>query len=206
MLEAVEIACTRGRKLLFEDVSFVSSGGEAFRVCGGNGAGKTSLLRILTGLSRPDRGLVLWESEPIAKEIDNFRSRLIYIGHSESLKPELTLYENLVFLLTLSNISVSSERLLSDMENWGLGAVAHNLVSTLSKGQKRLGSLVRLLYCKAKRLWILDEPFSGLDQSATSRLICLLDNHLASQGVLVYTTHENIGLKSPGRHISLEKM
>ncbi len=197
MLKLVDVACIRGQGLLFRNLSRSINCGSLLRVHGANGVGKTSLLRIIVGLSSPHTGQVIWKQQPISQDMDYFRTQLLFIGHSDALKPDLTPHENISFLLALGKIRVDEDQLSQDISRWGLGRLKGKPVYSLSKGQRRRLSLMRLLYGHNKPLWVLDEPFIGLDPKAISVLVALIESHLARKGIVIYTTHQNVDIKSP---------
>ena len=204
MLEATDLACTRGTRRLFEAVSFVLPRGEVLRVRGENGSGKTSLLRILAGLSPAAHGEVRWNDRPIRRQREEYAAEMVFIGHSNALKDDLTAAENLRYAAALAGVAASRVRIGAALAEEGLARAADLPVQWLSQGQKRRVALVRLALCGARRLWILDEPFSGLDRGAVTRLAARVSAHVRDGGVVVYTTHQEIDLCLPGRNLDLQ--
>src|SRR3954467_9093617 len=158
MLEAAELECERGARILFRGISFVVPGGELLRVAGANGSGKTSLLRILCGLARPSAGEVRWKGQPIGGLREDYARELVYIGHAPAVKDDLTPRENLEISCRLSGQSTRGEALAAALERLGGPELP---VRKLSQGQRRRAALARLLVSDAS-LWLLDEPFATL--------------------------------------------
>ena len=204
ILEVVKLACARGGELLFKNLSFNVSGGAVLKVEGANGVGKTSLLRIVVGLSSPITGQVLWNGKSIQKRADSYRSNMLYLGHSDGLRPGLTLFENISFLQKLGDFKIDRNQVNTTLTSLGLGNVLHSPTSSLSKGQRRRGSLLRLFYASNKPLWVLDEPFVGLDQNGVEQITSVIDNHVAMGGLLIYSTHQPVTLRSPEKLVSLD--
>lgn len=198
MLEAQAIACVRGSRRLFARLSFRLEARQALRVMGDNGAGKTSLLRIVAGLAPAEEGRVLWNG--MAAQGEDFRRELLFIGHANALKDDLTPIENLGHALALAGTPAKQEQLGAELERQGLGAAMHLPVKLLSQGQKRRAALARLAFSEARPLWILDEPFAALDGAAVGRLAQTLATHLARGGMLLFTTHQEVPL--PGANVA----
>lgn len=204
MLQALEISCVRGNREVFSRLSFSVEHGAALRVQGENGAGKTSLLRILAGLSSAAAGAVQWRGARIAQLGESFRRDVLFLGHSNALKDDLTPLENLRHALAVAGAHANLSALRTVLETDGLGSVAEYPVQWLSQGQKRRVAMARLAFGGARRLWILDEPFSALDTDAVKRLAARLSGYVAGGGLLVYTTHQEVALGVPTQDLVLQ--
>jgi heme exporter protein A len=191
MLEVRNLSCSRGDRPLFSDVSFTLTSGQWLHVQGSNGAGKTSLLRQLVGLSEPESGEIFWQGQR-APSPDHARDTL-YLGHHAAIKDDLSALENLLFSAALDGLVTTDHVVLHALHRMGLRGREHLPVRVLSAGQKRRVSLAKLLIRPA-RLWVLDEVFNALDTSAVSLLGQLLDAHLASDGLAVLTSHQPLPL------------
>jgi heme exporter protein A len=189
---------------LFESLNFEVQAGEAHRIAGDNGCGKTSLLRLLCGLALPTQGTVRWNGCDIRNEREDFNRQLIYIGHASGVKEDLLAWENVLFAATLSGQKVSREQVYDVLDLLGLGRAADLPTRSLSQGQRKRVALARLWLGMQTPLWILDEPFAALDPEAVLQLCRLLDQHLAQGGMLIYTTHQEINLLTQAHlHLSL---
>jgi heme exporter protein A len=195
-LSAQHVACIRGERELFGDVNLCVQGGDALRIAGTNGSGKSSLLRILCGLSLPHHGRVCWNGEDISRLREQFCGQLIYLGHANGVKDDLLAWENLVFAGALANMAISRDSAYAALDRLGLGAAADLPTRSLSQGQRKRVALARLQMGAAQALWILDEPFTALDQAAVDQLIVTINAHLARGGMVVYTTHQEITLQA----------
>lgn len=194
--QAHQLSCMRGDLQLFSGVSFDLQPGDAMRVAGTNGSGKTSLLRMLAGLSMPTEGEVRWNGKNIRRQRDEFCSRLIYLGHANGVKDDLVAWENLVVASTLSGRRVSRDAAYAALEQLGLGRAADLPTRVLSQGQRKRVALARLSLDLSAALWILDEPFTALDQSAVAALCGTVNAHLERGGMVIYTTHQEIELSA----------
>lgn len=185
------LACVRGGRAVFTQLNFSVADGEALLVTGRNGAGKSSLLRVIAGLVRlADGKLSLEGGDPEA----SIGEQAHYLGHQDALKPALSVAENLRFWAAyLGNTASDIEPAL---EAVALRPLASLPAAYLSAGQRRRLSIARLIAVK-RPIWLLDEPTSALDAASQERLAGLMREHLAGGGMIVAATHGPIGLEAP---------
>ncbi|HSW06070.1 cytochrome c biogenesis heme-transporting ATPase CcmA [Aquabacterium sp.] len=191
LLAARALACRRGRRLLFTGLDLQLGAGSVTWLRGTNGSGKTSLLRILAGLSQPAEGQVLWQGQPLNAAA---RGHIAYIGHANALKDDLTLGEAVAFLGTLGGVADAAERTPQALERLGLASRRNAPVRTLSQGQRRRGALARLALDDVPRCWILDEPYDALDRASVATLSGLIEAHAACGGAVLLTSHQAVEL------------
>ena len=194
MLETTALACERGGLRLFSDLGFALHAGGLLRVRGANGSGKTTLLRTLAGLTRPAAGEVRWRGEAIGEE---YRREMLFLGHAAALKDELTVLENLEFTARISGLEISGSMISDALERLGIARLANLPARYLSQGQRKRAALARLALASDALLWLLDEPFSALDDEAISRVSALCAAHLAAGGMLVLTSHQDVPIAAP---------
>jgi heme exporter protein A len=188
------LACERSERLLFKGLSFGLSASQLLLVQGGNGQGKTSLLRLLTGLGRPDAGEVRWRGEPIARCRDRYHREMAYLGHANGIKDDLNPVENLRFHVALHGRPFEQAQALDTLKRLGLSRCLDLPCRALSFGQRRRVALSALLLAGAS-LWILDEPLTGLDVTAVALVEGLIRDHLHAGGMVVATTHQVMNLE-----------
>jgi heme exporter protein A len=185
-LQAHSVACQRGGRTVFSNVSFALSSGQLLELKGPNGSGKSSLLRLIAGLSEPVEGQIALEGGSADLTIGQ---QAHYAAHQEAIKPPLTVIENLAFwgdFLGGGDIAAALDALdLTDLASYP--------AALLSAGQKRRLSLARLALVP-RLLWLLDEPTVGLDSASLGRLMTLLRGHLSGGGLAVIATHVTLGL------------
>ena len=194
MLQARQIGCTRGNRRLFHDLSFRLETKQALRVGGENGSGKTSLLRMLAGLSPVEAGEILWNDGRIAALGDDYQRDLAFLGHSNGLKDDLTAVENLRYALALAGMDAGDAALRAALGAQGLASTADLPARLLSQGQKRRVALCRLGFSTDKPLWVLDEPFAALDAVSVARVAAVVIAHLLAGGMAIFTTHQEVEL------------
>lgn len=199
-LRADDLECLRGEVLLFEGLGLRVSAGEVLQIEGPNGSGKTSLLRMLAGLTLPEAGVVYWNGEPIREDRPRFHADLHYLGHQHAVKAGLSVLENLRFHAGIGGHSMEPEAALVRV---GLGRQLHQSADTLSAGQRRRAALARLLLRPAP-LWILDEPYTALDASGIALVNELICEHVRAAGLVVLTSHQAVEL--PGLPLRLLKL
>ncbi len=192
-LAVSNLKCVRGERPLFDGLGFRLDSGQLLHLRGANGAGKTSLLRLLCGLSRPEAGQILWNATPIDVQAEVFRQDLFYLGHHNALQEALTVDDNLAFYAALAGAEPNAADTGSALERMGLRGCQRRLVRHLSQGQKRRVALSRLMLNRAS-LWVLDEPFVALDQNSITLLAGVIAAHLQGGGMAVLTSHQQVDI------------
>ena len=195
LLEASELTCIRDHRVLFSELNLQLQAGEILQIEGVNGAGKTSLLRILCGLMSPQEGDVYWRGETIRRCRPLFHEELLYIGHNPGVKEELTAQENLRFYQAQGAHRGDIDEALDQV---GLYAYEDVLVRSMSAGQRRRVALARL-WLSTATLWILDEPLTAIDRDGISHLQARLQQHAENGGSVILTSHQPLNAASVRR-------
>jgi heme exporter protein A len=190
-LDVRELTCSRGERVLFAPTSFVAGPGDIVWLRGGNGQGKTTLLRTLAGLASPGAGHVAWQGTGDAPP------RRVYLAHANAIKDELTVRESLRFLLDLDGLPVSEAELDDALDRFGLFSRRHAFVRTLSQGLRRRVALARLAAQREPLPWLLDEPFDALDAAGVEVLCDLVAGHARRGGCVVLTSHLPVPITDP---------
>jgi len=191
-LRLEDLTCIRGSRQLFGGLSLEVRPGQLLRVRGSNGAGKTSLLRMMCGLLLPSNGQVLWCERPLAVQRARFGEDLVYLGHATALKDELSPIENLLDACELNGHAPTKLAAMAALKGAGLRGHERTPARRLSQGQRRRSALARLAINHKASLWILDEPFNALDTAASDWLTGLIEAHLKSNGMVVLTSHQDM--------------
>ena len=189
MLEVSNLACSRGDHRLFSGLNFSLDFGQIMQVKGANGSGKTSLLRTLCGFITPDEGDIIWRGESIRELDEEYYAEMMYLGHLNAIKDELSALENLRISAGLSGVELEEKEAMAALKRMGLRGRELLPTKVLSQGQRRRVALARLLVSDAK-LWVLDEPLTALDVGAVALIQELMAEHLARHGMVIFTTHQ----------------
>lgn len=197
-LEARGISCVRGERELFSRLDLEVFTGQCLHVRGENGIGKTSLLRLLTGLTSPESGDIFWNGHSIKNEASEYHSKLLFLGHRDALKEDLSAIENLRMYAAIDGVALSEQEAFSSLWRFGLRGREDLPVNCLSAGQKKRVLMARMLTRRAQ-VWILDEPFNALDAHAVEELQGLIAEHLESNGLVVLTSHQPLAI--PGMRV-----
>ena len=184
------LACRRGERLVFRGLDFVLEPGGALILVGPNGSGKSSLLRVMAGLTPLETGTLFWDGADIDEDRAAHRGRLHFVGHSDALKPVLSVAEMLGFWVGMRG---GTDRSATALGRFGLGAVADLPCRYLSAGQRRRLALARLV-ADAAPPWLLDEPTTGLDSEAARQLLAAIAEHRRTGGRVVLSTHAPLDL------------
>ncbi|WP_426204973.1 cytochrome c biogenesis heme-transporting ATPase CcmA [Pseudomonas sp. TWP3-1] len=196
VLQTVALACERDLRLLFENLELRLVSGDMLQISGPNGSGKTSLLRLLSGLMQPTEGQVLLNGKPLAEQRSELARNLLWIGHAAGIKELLTPEENLSWLCALHQ-PAAREAIWQALAAVGLRGFEDVPCHSLSAGQQRRVALARL-YLDSPPLWILDEPFTALDKQGVAQLEAHLAEHCERGGMVVLTTHHALSRTPAG--------
>jgi heme exporter protein A len=187
-IRAQDLTVRRGNEVLFKALQFDLRAGQLVWLRGSNGSGKTSLLRVIAGLSRPDGGQLTWAGTSLAQSAE-FKSRLVYMGHANALKDDLTAMEALRFLTTVHGRSCSQERMDAALRRMGVFHRRKLPVRMLSQGQRRRVALARLALEDRPGFWVLDEPFDALDDAGLALVQELFIENVQRGGMVLFTSH-----------------
>lgn len=181
---------------LFENVCGSLGSGEILQVAGGNGCGKTTLLKILTTALSPVKGELYWQGRALRQHRAEYLNDMVFVGHAPGIKANLTPRENLSWLACLS--PSCKQNIQGALERVGLGAYLNTPCASLSAGQQRRVALSRLLISRAT-LWVLDEPLTAIDREGVELIERLFEEHLARGGAVIVSSHQELSL--PGVNI-----
>lgn len=201
MINVIDIACERNDRMLFSGITFSLQAGEVLQIAGHNGAGKTSLLRLLAGLARPAEGQVLWQNVPVSRQREEWHAQLLWLGHRVGIKGSMTADENLRFY----HPRCDRKQRWQALEQVALVGYEELPVAQFSAGQQRRVALARLWLSEAL-LWILDEPFTALDKAGIEALTARIEYHVRQGGTVILTTHQPLrALTVPLRTLNLSE-
>lgn len=193
-LSVHHLSCERGYRELFNDLNFELYPGEILHIKGENGAGKTSLLRILSGLALPVTGEISFNGYDCRKYRSEYNEHQAFIGHKLGIKLELTPIENIRSYCELGK-SRTEQQILDVLEKVGLYGFEEMYCNQLSAGQKRRVALAQAILSET-RLWILDEPFTSLDVIGVEFFLKMIQQHVEQGGMVLLTTHQEVNLEN----------
>ena len=165
---------------ILEDINLEIKQGDFLNIYGSNGAGKTTLLKLLSGLTEPSAGEIKFNN-------DDFMGKVFILGHKNGIKLNLTVLENLQFISNNQDI----KKIKSVIEKYELTSKMNTLAKYLSHGQQKRVALMKAMI-NDYDVWLLDEPYSGLDQAGEEILDKILVDHIKNSGVAVITNHKEI--------------
>lgn len=199
-LKVQSLACVRGGRQVFGEISFALDAGELLLVTGTNGSGKSSLLRLLAGLLPITSGEVRWNEVDIGDEVIGYQQQVAYLGHKDAMKPVLTVDEMLDYWCALSGQKQNEKAL----EVFGLEGLRQQPIRFLSAGQRRRLALTRLLLL-SRTLWLLDEPVTALDMQSQEIFMDVLARHRDAGGMAVMAVHHMPAMQNV-KHLTMESM
>lgn len=193
LIKANDLTCVRQKRQLFAPISFELTAGEMLLIQGANGSGKSSLLRLLSGIATPESGDVYWQGQSIYAASNDYAEHIHYLGHANGLKSGLSILENLELANQLNlHQKHAHSTIAKTPEDWlaqfHLTQHIHTITQYLSAGQKRRVALMKC-FLFPKPLWILDEPLTSLDMEAQALFLNELQNHLKTGGIAMMSSH-----------------
>jgi heme exporter protein A len=200
-LSVEKVHVWRGDRHVLQGVSLMLRPRQLLHVSGPNGTGKTTLLRVVCGLLRPEQGLVSWLGKSISSIRAEYQATLAYASHEPALKADLTALENLCFAVGLKR-RVTRDELRASLERTGVAACADLPARVLSAGQRRRVAMARVLAMSAS-LWLLDEPFTNLDAAGTDLMASLLQEHVEQGGAALVVAHHDLKIDVDMRRLDL---
>ena len=187
-LQLDQVSIFRAGAMLVSCVSATLCPGNALLVQGGNGSGKTSLLRTVCGWRPNFEGRIAWRGLAMPEGTEALRDSLAYLGHREGLHEDLTPMENLRWIMALGGEPCCDEQVGHALSMIGLPQARRRPVRVLSQGQRRRVALARLLLTR-KPLWVLDEPLAFLDTAAQQIIRGCVSRHLQAGGMALLSCH-----------------
>ena len=183
LLEMKNISLSRNDNPILSNINLELNPSSVINIHGRNGCGKTSLLKIIVGITEPTDGII---NNNILSDDDK---NITYIGHKHGIKNNLTLSENILFEPSIYN---GKQKNIDDMiKRYQMGKYKDYLSKNLSHGQQKKISLIKASLSNAK-VWVIDEPYSALDKDAIKILDSCIYEHLCNQGSVIMTNHEPI--------------
>lgn len=204
VISVTNLSIIKRDRLLFENLNFALVQGGLLYVKGQNGAGKTSLLRVLAGLVEADCGNVYFSGQNIQDCRENYHQYLVYFGHKLGINQTLSAVENLQYWCKQHQVDISIDTIFSTLSELNLVGLEDIPVANLSAGQQRRVALARFWFKEGAKLWILDEPFTALDTQGIDLISKQITKFLSIGGSVVMTSHQALRLDYPTEELTLE--
>jgi len=201
-LEVERVHVWRGDRHVLKGVSLRLGSGELLHISGPNGTGKTTLMRVVCGLLRPEQGTVSWLGQSILRVREQYQAALAYASHEPALKGDLTALENLRFAVGLKR-RITAADITASLERTGVAGCADLPTRVLSAGQRRRVAMARVLAMRAS-LWLLDEPFTNLDAGGAELMSGLLQAHVEGGGSALVVAHHELKIGCAIRRLELQ--
>ena len=189
MILVKDLSIERSSKKIFENVNLSLGSGKIILLKGKNGSGKTTLLKALLNLIEPSSGSIYWKGKLLKKNLYNFFNHVTYIADRTSSLRKLSVQENIkiwkkIFLSNISNSQV--ENILKTLK---LDIYLDQKVNSLSFGETKKLEFLRLII-ENKKIWILDEPLSNLDNESIDVIAQTFEDHLSKEGSIIFSSHQ----------------
>ena len=194
VLEIISVYFSRNKRLIFDNFSLKIQKSQIMILIGNNGVGKTTLFDLIIGILQPSNGEIKIHNKATFELFKQKREFFTYIPHKDALKDNLTVMENIENWLHLSNNNFSKEEVINNLKYFDLSLITNIKVGRLSHGQKKKVSLSKLLLSR-NSLWLLDEPFNGLDKKSSLKVKNLIEKHSQSGGSVLLSTHLDVKIK-----------
>ena len=195
MLLANNLSFQRNNKEIFKNLNISLTPKKIIHLRGRNGIGKTTLIKILTNMLLPSSGEIYWNGKNIKKNLNEFFNNLTYIMDTQTSKIEMTVMENIIFWKKLFSSPIELNEIDAIINFLLLKNYKNTKVNYLSTGEIKKLELCRLII-EQKKLWILDEPYVGLDQLMIDSVNATFENHIANGGMIIFSSHSNPALKN----------
>jgi len=207
MLLANNISFYRNNSIIFEDVSLALPPKKIINITGANGIGKTTLLKILTHVLIPEKGDIFWNGKNIKKNLFDYYKDVTFVMDKQTSNINLSVIENIFFWKKLFSSIISKKEIDAILDLLSLSSYRNILINFLSYGEIKKLELARLVI-EQKKLWVLDEPYIGLDIETISLLNETFINHINSGGMIIFASHyvpnipnlENLHLEDYAQH------
>ena len=189
MILVKDLSIERSNKKIFENINLSLGTGKIILLKGKNGSGKTTLLKAILNLIEPSSGAIYWEGKLLKKNLYNFFNNVTYIADKTSSLNKLSVQENIniwkkIFLSNISNSQV--ENILKTLK---LNIYLNQKVNSLSFGETKKLEFLRLII-ENKKIWILDEPLSNLDDVSIDVIAQTFEDHRTKEGSIIFSSHQ----------------
>ena len=185
-----DLSIERSNKIIFENINLSISSGKIILLKGKNGCGKTTLLKAIINIIEPSSGLIYWKGKPIRNNLYDYYNNITYIGDKISSLSKLTVRENINIWKRIFVSNIDKSQIENILKTLKLDSYLNQKVSSLSFGESKKLELVRLII-EDKKIWILDEPLSNLDEESIDIIGQTFQDHRSKEGSIIFSSHQN---------------
>ncbi len=193
MLLVQDISLARSDKLIFDKISISLGTGKIFILKGKNGSGKTSLLKTILYILEPSSGNIYWKSKILKNNLYDFYKSITYIADKTSSIKQLTVNENINIWKRIFVSNIDKEQINNVLQALNLNNYSEKKVNQLSLGEIKKLELLRLII-ENRKIWILDEPFTNLDQETIEVLSQTFEDHAKNEGSIIFSSHQKLSI------------
>ena len=189
MILVKDLSIERSNKKIFENVNLSLGSGKIILLKGKNGSGKTTLLKALLNLIEPSSGAIYWKGKLLKKNLYNFFNHVTYIADRSSSLSKLSVQENIKIWRKIFISNISDTQVKNILTTLKLDIYLNHKVNTLSFGETKKLEFLRLII-ENKKIWILDEPLSNLDNESIDVMAQTFEDHRSNEGSIIFSSHQ----------------
>ena len=190
MILVKELSVERSNKKIFENINLSLSSGKIILLKGKNGSGKTTLLKTIINIIEPSSGSIYWKGKALKKNLYDFYNNITYIGDSTTSLRKLSVKENINIWKKIFLSKTGKSQIKNILKTMKLDRYQNQKVNELSFGETKKLELLRLIL-EDKKIWILDEPLSNLDEETIDILAQTFQDHRSKEGSIIFSSHQN---------------
>ena len=193
MIIVKDLSVERLDKKIFENINLSLAPGNITILKGKNGSGKTTLLKALLNIIEPSFGSIYWKGKLLKKNLYDFYNNVTYIADTTSSLRKLSIKDNINIWKKFFVSNISDYQIETALETLKLDNYLNIKVGTLSFGETKKLEFLRLII-ENKKVWILDEPLSNLDEDSIELIKQTFEDHCSKEGSIIFSSHQNPGI------------
>ena len=193
MIIVKDLSVERLDKKIFENINLSLTPGNITILKGKNGSGKTTLLKAILNLIEPSFGSIYWKGKLLKKNLYDFYNHVTYIADTTSSLRKLTIKDNINIWKKFFISNINDAQIETALKTLKLDNYLNKKVGTLSFGETKKLEFLRLII-ENKKVWILDEPLSNLDEDSIELMKQTFEDHCSKEGSIIFSSHQNPGI------------